>query len=76
MPIGMGVVMEALEEALAYVLVDERVHRDLVAPRLEFHRRRQLTVQQQVRDLEIRRVFGQLLDGIAAVRRMPSSPSR
>ena len=36
---GVGVVVEALEEALAHVLVDERVVRDVVLPGVELLRR-------------------------------------
>ena len=66
-PHRVGVVVEALEEALAHVLVDERVVGDLVAPRLELRRGRQLAVEEQVGDLEVGRLLGQLLDRVAAV---------
>jgi hypothetical protein len=46
-----GVVVEPVDELLD-VLVDERVVGDLVRPRPELLRRRQLAVQQQVGDLE------------------------
>ena len=62
-----GVVVEAVDEPLAHVLVDERVVGDLVRPRLELALVRQLAVQQEVGDLEVRRVLGELLDRIAAV---------
>jgi len=64
---GVGVVVEALHETLSHVLVDERVVRDVVTPLLELGRGRKLTVDQEVRDLQIARRFGQLLDRIAAV---------
>ena len=66
-PHRVGVVVEALEEPLADVLVDERVVRDLVAPGLELGSRRQLAVQQEVGHLQVGRALGQLLDRVAAV---------
>ena len=62
-----GVVVEAVDEALAHVLVDERVVGDVVGPLLQLRRVRQLAVQQEVGDLEVRAVLGQLLDRVAAV---------
>jgi hypothetical protein len=62
-----GVVMEAFEELLAHVLMDERVMGDLVAPGFELFGGGQLAVDQQVRHLEVRRTFGQLLDRVAPV---------
>ena len=61
------VVVETFEKSLADVLVDVGVIRDLVHPRVVLLGRRQLAVDQQIRDLEIRRLLGQLLDRIAAV---------
>ena len=61
-PHRMGVVVEALQEPLADVLVNERVVRDLVAPLLELGLGRELAVEQQVGDLEVCRGLGQLLD--------------
>ena len=66
-PHRVGVVVEALEEALAHVLVDERVVRDVVDPRLVLRGGRQLAVDQQVGHLEVGRVLRQLLDRVAAV---------
>ena len=66
-PHGVGVVVEALQEPLAHVLVDERVHGDLVVPGFELGLGRQLAVQQEVGHLEVGRVLGQLFDRIAPV---------
>ncbi len=63
----MGVVVEALEEALADVLVNEGVVGDLVAPGLELRRVRELPVQEEVGHLQVGGVLSQLLDGIAPV---------
>ncbi len=63
----MGVVVEALEETLAHVLMDEGVVRDLLDPALELLGRRQLAEQQQVSHLEVGRLLGQLLDRVPAV---------
>ena len=63
----MGVVVEALKEALAHVLVDEGVVRDLVDPLVELGLVRQLAVQQQVGDFEVGRLLGELFDRIAAI---------
>ncbi len=65
------VVVEALEESLAHVLVDEGVVGDLAHPLGELHGRRQLAVEQQVGDLEVGRALGQLLDRVAAVLQDP-----
>ena len=62
----MRVIAEAFDELLQ-VLVDEGVIGDAEHPLVKLSLRRQLTVQQQVGDLEKGRVLGQLLDGIAAV---------
>jgi hypothetical protein len=61
-----GVVAEAPEELLD-VLVHERVDRDLVLPVRQLRRRGQLAVDEEVRDLEIARPLGELLDRVAAV---------
>ena len=53
-PHRVGVVVEAVDEPLAHVLVDERVVGDLVGPRRSCGRR-ELAVQEQVGDLEVRR---------------------
>ena len=66
-PHRMGVVVEALHEPLAHVLVDVGVVRDVVGPRRELRLRWQLAVEQQVRDFEERRLLGQLFDRVAAV---------
>ena len=63
----MGVVVEALDEPLAHVLVDVRVVRDVVGPRLELLGVGQLAVEKEVSDLEVGRLLGQLLDGVAPV---------
>ncbi len=63
----MGVVVEAVDEPLAHVLVDEGVVGHVVHPDVELLPGGQFAVQQQVGDLEIGRVFGELLDRVAAV---------
>src|SRR5207302_8582010 len=50
-----------------HVLVDVGVVGDLVGPRLIPLGRRQVAVEQQVGHLEVGRLLGQLLDGVAAV---------
>src|SRR5205807_10670706 len=65
-PHRVGVVVEPVDEFLD-ALVDDRVVRDVVDPRVELRRRRQLAVEQQVRGLEEGALLGELLDGIAAV---------
>ena len=60
------VVAEATEELLD-VLVHERVDRDLVLPVRQLRGGRQLAVDEQVGDLEIGRLLGELLDRVAAV---------
>ena len=60
------VVAEALHQAL-HVLVDVGVEGDLVHPLLVLLLGRQLAVNEQVRDLEVRRGLRELLDGVAAV---------
>ena len=68
----MGVVVEALDEPLAHVLVDERVVRDVVLPRLELLGGGQLAVDEEVGDLEVGRLLGEGLDRSAiATRRLP-----
>ena len=66
-PHRVGVVVEPVDEALAHVLVDERVVRDVVRPLLELRLVRQLAVQEEVGDLDVRRGLGELLDRVAAV---------
>ena len=63
----MGVVVEALHEPLAHVLVDERVVRDVVDPAVHLLLVRELAEEQEVGNLEEGRVLGELLDRIAAV---------
>ena len=63
----MGVVVEPVHEALAHVLVNERVVGDLVGPRRQLLLIGQLAVEQQIGDLEVGGVVGELLDRIAAV---------
>ena len=65
-PHWVGVVTEALHE-VGDVFVDIRVIRDVVNPLFTLVVGGQLTVQEQVTNLEERRVLGQLLDWIAAV---------
>jgi hypothetical protein len=64
---GMGVVVEAFQEALPHVLVDEGVVGDLVAPGGELLRGGQLAVQEQIGHLEIGRLLGQLLNRVTPV---------
>ena len=66
-PHRVGVVVEPLHEPLADVVVQERVVDDVEGPVVELGLRRQLPVQEQVGDLEVRRVLRQLLDRVAAV---------
>ena len=66
-PHRMGVVVEALQEALSDVLVDEGVVRDVVRPLGVLLGRRQLPVEQEVGDLEIVRLLSKLLDRVPAV---------
>ncbi len=66
-PHRMGVVVEAIHEPLAHVLVDERVMGDVRGPGVELFGVRELAVQQQVGHFEIGRVLGELLDRVAAV---------
>ena len=70
-PHRMSVVVEAVDEPLAHVLVDERVVRDVADPGVELRLVRQLAVQQQIGDLEVRRVLRELLDRVAAVAQDP-----
>jgi hypothetical protein len=62
----MGVVLEPLHQLLD-VLVQERVLGNGVVPALQLLLGRQLAEDNQIGDLEIVAVFGQLLDGIAAI---------
>ena len=66
-PHRVGVVVEALEESLAYVLVDEGVEGHLALPGIELFGGRQVAVQEQVRHLEVGGLLGQLLDRVAPV---------
>jgi hypothetical protein len=61
-----GVPREAVEEA-PHLLADERVFPDLVGEAGEFALARQLAVDQEVRDLEERRLLGELVDRVTAV---------
>ena len=65
-PHRMRVVPEAVHELLD-VLVHERVVGDQVRPLLQLLPLRELAVDQQVRNLEVGRALGQLLDRIASV---------
>ena len=67
---GVGVVAEPLHEVLD-VLVHERVDRDLVRPLVELLLVRQLAVDEEVGDLEVGRLLGELLDRVAAVLQDP-----
>ena len=64
------VVAESLEEALD-VLVDVRVIRDVVHPRVILALRWQLAIAQQPRHLEKGRALGELLDRIPAIAQYP-----
>ena len=66
-PHGVGVMVEALHEPLAHVLMDERVIGDVVLPRLELLGGGQFPVDEQIGDLEIGGLLGQLFDGVAAI---------
>ena len=63
----MGVVVEALHEPLADVLVDERVVGDFVHPLVELGLGGQFTVDEQVCHLEVGRVLRQVLNGVPPV---------
>ena len=72
-PHRVRVVPEALHELLD-VLVHERVDRDVVDPLVELQLGRKLSVNQQVRDLEVARLLGELLDRVATVLEDPLLP--
>jgi len=61
------VVVEAVDEPLAHVLVDHRVVRDVKGPLLELRVGRQFAVQQQVGDFEEGRLLRKLFDRITAI---------
>ncbi len=63
---GMGVVAETLEE-VEHALVEHGVRADRGVEFLEFARRRQLAIEQQVADLDEVRMFGKLFDRVAPV---------
>ena len=63
----MSIVVEALHKVLAKVLVDEGVVCDLVAPSLKLLRGWKVTEDQQVGNLEIARMLGQLFNRVSAV---------
>ena len=65
-PHRVGVVAKTFDEGL-HVLVNEGVGDDLVREVLELGRVGQFAVQEQVGDLEVARVLGQLLDGVTPV---------
>src|ERR1035438_5467997 len=65
-PHRVGVVPEALHELLD-VLVEVRVHRDVLSEVLQLGCRRELALQKEPRDLEERRLLGQLLDRVTPV---------
>jgi len=62
----MGVVVEAVEEN-PQAFVDQGVPGDGVIELLELLFVGQLAVQQQIRDLKKRALFGELFDGVAAI---------
>jgi hypothetical protein len=62
-----SVVVKALGEPFAHVLVNEGVVPDILYPRVEFELRWQLAVEQEVGDFEERGVLGQLFDRIPAI---------
>ena len=61
------VVVEAVDEPLAHVLVDERVAGDVALPLGQLRAVGQLTVEQQVGHLQVGALLGELLDRVAAV---------
>jgi hypothetical protein len=63
----MPIVVEALHEALAHVLVDERVVGDVVLPHLVLLGGREVAVEEEVRHLEVGRLLRELLDRVAPV---------
>ena len=69
-PHRMGVVAEALHEALD-VLVHVGVDRDLVLPLVVLLLGGELAVDEEVRDLEVGGVLGEVLDRVAAVLKDP-----
>ena len=64
---GVGVVVEAVHEPLPDVLVDVGVEGDVVRPLLELRPGRELAVDDEVGDLQVARLLGQVLDGVAPV---------
>ncbi len=70
-PHRVGVVPEPLHQALD-VLVHERVQRDRLRPLRELRVGRQLSVDEEVGDLEVGALLGELLDRIAAVAEDPA----
>jgi len=66
----MRVVAESLHELLE-VLVQERVVRDLLRPRVELVLGRQLPVDEEVRRLQVRALLRELVDRLAAVAQDP-----
>ncbi len=73
-PHRMGVVVEALEEPLPHILVDERVVGDVVTPVRELLFVGQLALQQEIGHLQVGRALSQLFDGIAPVAQNPDVP--
>ena len=65
------VVVKPVDEALAHVLVDERVAGHVVLPLLQLHGVGQFAVEQQVRDLQVGAVLGELFDGVPAISQDP-----
>jgi len=65
----MGVAAEPAKEVV-HLLVHHRVARDAVFEILQLFGRRKLAVQQQEADFEIARLFGQLVDRIAAIQKL------
>ena len=69
-PHGMGVITESIHESL-HVLMDKGVHPHVLRPLMELCHRRKLAVQYEIGHLQIRALFRQLVDGIAAIQKDP-----
>ncbi|CAB4564508.1 unannotated protein [freshwater metagenome] len=64
---GVSVVVESLHETLAHVFVNERVVGDLVRPIGHLRFGGEFTVEEQIGNFEVGRLFGQLLNGVPAI---------
>ena len=71
-PHRVRVVAEAVDEA-GDVLVDQRVATELALPVVELGAVRQLAFEDQIGDLEIAAVRGQILDRVAAMAERPGA---